>query len=152
MSVRAFFCPFGAIFEVEVRFKKYFLGHTNVDYKFWFWKYSPIFAFLILALFDPWVAIFGLGVMFKILFRTFLCRQSTLVSELQSYFCFLIRPHLEFFFLLFQSFGAFYGLSELFFGLGSIPKTFSGTANVDYQSRFQKNIHVFLSYETSFYN
>ena len=124
MSVRVFFCPFGAIFEVEVRFKKYFLGHTNVDYKFWFWKYSPIFAFLILALFDPWVAIFGLGVMFKILFRTFLCRQSTLVSELQSYFCFLIRPHLEFFFYFSSPSGLFMAFRSCFLGWGQFQKHF----------------------------
>ena len=86
VSFRAFFGPFRAIFEVEVRFKKYFFGHTNVDYKLWFLKYSPIFLFIILALFEPWGAIFGVRIMFKILFRTYLCRQLNSVLEVQSYF------------------------------------------------------------------
>jgi len=41
-----FFLPYGAIFGVEVRLKT-FLEPTNVDYQFLFWKYSPIFLFLI---------------------------------------------------------------------------------------------------------
>ena len=39
---------------------KTLLGPTNVDNQFWFWKYSPIFLFLIQSHFQPLLHFFGL--------------------------------------------------------------------------------------------
>ena len=63
-SLRAFFL------EEWVRFKN-FLGPDNVDKQLWFWKYNPIFLFLIFPiwrgfpLFGPFRAILGAKVKFN---------------------------------------------------------------------------------------
>ena len=86
-----FLMPFRASFVTGVRFKVIFLGPSNVDYQFWFWKYSPIFLFFIgqflalFALFGLFAAIFGVGVRFKNFFGTYLCKQLTEVLEVQPY-------------------------------------------------------------------
>ena len=78
---RFFFCHFG-LFLGSGSGSKTFLEPTNVDYQFLFWKYSPIFLFLIRPNFGPfctfWAlrgyffwpvgAIFGVKVRFKHIF------------------------------------------------------------------------------------
>ena len=110
---------------------KTFLEPTNVDYQFLFWKYRPIFLFLIRPTFGPfctfWAlrffwsvgAIFGVKVRFKNIFGTYMCIQSTLVLE--------VPPYL----FVFASaiFGAFFALFWLFwliFGVGVRSKNFLG--------------------------
>ena len=47
-----FFCPMG-LFLGSRSGSKTFLGPTNEDYQFLFWKYSPIFLFFIRKKFGP---------------------------------------------------------------------------------------------------
>ena len=64
--------------------KKIFLRPTNVDYQFWFWKYSPIFNSKfdpILGLFGPFGANFGVGVRSKKFCGTFLHRLTTFILD-----------------------------------------------------------------------
>ena len=89
-----FFCsfldPLGLFLESGSG-SKTFLEPTYVVNQLWFWKYSLIFLFLIrlnlgpFALFGPFRAIFVVWVRFKNFFGTYLCRQSTLVLEIQPY-------------------------------------------------------------------
>ena len=61
-----------------------FLVYTNVDYHFWFRKYSPIFNFKfdpILGLFGSFGANFGFGVKSKKFFGTFLHRLTTFILD-----------------------------------------------------------------------
>ena len=65
-----------------------FLVYTNVDYHFWFRKYSPIFNFKfdpILGLFGSFGANFGFGVKSKKFFGTFLHRLTTFILDVQPY-------------------------------------------------------------------
>ena len=124
---------------------------TYIDNQLWFWKYSHIFLFSIwphlgpfLHFFGPFGAIFWpfgaycvVGVRFKNIFGTYLCRQSTLVLESQ--------PHLFIFNLvIFGAFFTFLGLSRLFLGWRSGSKTFLEPTNVDYQFLFWKYSPIFL--------
>ena len=153
---------FGAFFELFLGLSGLFFGlgsdsknlllPTYIDNQLWFWKYSHIFLFSIwphlgpfLHFFGPFGAIFWpfgaycvVGVRFKNIFGTYLCRQSTLVLESQ--------PHLFIFNLV--KFGAFFelflGLSGLFFGLGSDSKNLLLPTYIDNQLWFWKYSHIFL--------
>ena len=110
----------------RVRFKNIF-EIIDVDYKFLFWKCSPIFSFQfgpirdIFLLFGPFRAIFEVVVRFKNFFGTYLCRQISLVFELQPFlfifklttfsglFCIFLDP-----FGFFFTFGAFLGVGVRF--------------------------------------
>ena len=101
-----FFGPFGAIFFGPLGLivwlgsgSKTFLEPTYVDNQLWFWKYSHIFLFSIWPHLGPFLHFFGtfgaifwpfgaycvVGVRFKNIFGTYLCRKSTLVLEIQPY-------------------------------------------------------------------
>ena len=122
-----------------------------VDNQLWFLKYSPIFLFLIrkymwplLHFFGPfWTtflalwAISGVRVRFKNTFRTYLCRQSIRVLEIQPYL-------LAFNLAKFVGGLHFLGLLGLFLGLGSGSNTFLGPTYIDNQLQFQKYSHIFL--------
>ena len=114
---------------------KQFLEPTYVFNQLWFWKYSPIFLFLtwphlgpLLHFFGPircyfFVALwgyFGLGSASK----TYLCRQSILVLEVQSYLFVFDSAK----FWAYLHFLGFLGLS---LGFGSGSKTFLGPAYID---------------------
>ena len=90
-----FFGPFGAIFFGPLGLivwlgsgSKTFLEPTYVENQLWFWKYSPIFLFIIwpnlgpfFTFFGPFEAIFGVGVKFKKNFETYLHRLTTFILE-----------------------------------------------------------------------
>ena len=130
---------------------KTFLGPTYVDNQLWFWKYSSIFLFLIRPNFGPLLhffglsglsfwpfrAIFGVGVWFKNIFGTNICRQSSLVLEIQLYLFVFDSVKFWSFFVLFGPFGTI-------FGLGSGSKTFLRLAYIDNQLWFWKYSHIFL--------
>ena len=124
---------------------KTFSETTNVDYQFLFSKYSPIFLVFDLAkscalqryFFCPLGLFLGVWVRFKNILRTYQCRQSTLVLEVQPYLFVYISAN-------FGAFFHFLGLSGLFFGLRSGSKTYLGPTYVDNQLRFWKYGPIFL--------
>ena len=129
-KIRAFYAlyeSFGTIFGVGSG--SIFLP-TYVNYQLWFWKCSPIFLFysgtfgasfaLFWALqgyFLPFGAIFGVQVRFKNIFGAYLCRKLSLVFEVEPDLFVFNSPK-------FWAILNFWGLSELFSGLGSGSKTF----------------------------
>jgi len=97
------------------------------------------------AIFLPFGAIFGVKIRFKNIFGAYLCRKSFLVFEVQ--------PDL----FVFNSakLGAilnFWGLSELFLGLGSGSKTFLEPTYLDQQILFSmySSILLFLNFPVLF--
>ena len=108
---------------------KTFLESINVDYQFLFWKCSPIFCKIWdnFALFGPFGAIFLVVVRFRNFFGTYLCRQSTLVFDVQPFHFVFNSDTFGATFALFSgpSGGYFFGLFKLFFcGLGQVRKYF----------------------------
>ena len=130
----------GPLLHIFGSFEAIFLETTYVDNQLWFWKYYPVFSFLIwpylglFAFFRPFRAIFGAGFRFKNFFGAYLYRQSTLVLEVQPY---LFVFNLATFGASFELFLAFRGYLfdplALFFGVGSGSKTFLGHTYVDNQ-------------------
>ena len=110
----ALFGPFWAILLALLThfcgWDQVFLEPSNVDYQFFFWNAALSVCF-ILAKFGACVGCFGVGVSLKHFFGTHLCRQSTLVLDVQ--------PHLFVFNL--TTFGAgasctFWAIWAYFFG------------------------------------
>ena len=128
----ALFGPFGAIFRVGVRFKN-FLGPTYVDNQLLVFEVQPYLFLLVLVtfgasfvLFGTFMAIFGSFGLFlgsgsdsKTIFGTYLCSQSTLVLEVQTYpFAFISAK--------FGAFFALFGPFKAIFGVGVKLKNFFG--------------------------
>ena len=113
-SFGAIFWSFGAVLGVKIRFRpifgigvrfKNFLGPTYVDNQLLVFEVQPYLFLLVLVtfgasfvLFGTFMAIFGSFGLFlgsgsdsKTIFGTYLCSQSTLVLEVQSYLFVLIR-------------------------------------------------------------
>ena len=93
---------------------KKILEPINVDFQFLVLEILPclfVFNLSLFALSGSFGAIFGVVVRFKYLFVTYLCRQSTLVFDVQPYLFVFIPQHLGP--LLYY----FWGPSELFVGL-----------------------------------
>ena len=115
-----FFLPYGAIFGVEVRLKT-FLEPTNVDYQFLFWKYSPIFLFLIRPKFWPFFTFSALRMVFFFACWGYFWGR----GQVQKYFWNLLMQTINFYFgstvLYFCfSFGQILGLFALFGLFGAI--------------------------------
>ena len=148
-----FFCPMG-LFLGSRSGSKTVLEPTNVDYQFLFWKYSPIFLFLIRPNFGPfctfWAlrgyffwsygAIFGVQVRFKNVFGTYWCRLSIFVLEVQPYLYVFNSGK----FLTFLGPLVFFGQLGLFLGSRSGSKTFLEPTTVNYQFLFWKYSPIFL--------
>ena len=126
---------FGAFFELFLGLSGLFFGlgsdskklllPTYIDNQLWFWKYSHIFLFSIWPHLGPFLHFFGsfraiflavwglcvVGVRFKNIFGTYLCRKSTLVLEIQPYlFVYNLAK--------FGAFFTFFGPFEAIFGVG----------------------------------
>ena len=61
---RTFLGPLGIFFPLGLFLglrsgSNTFLEPSNVDYQFWFWKYSPIFLILLRPNLGPFFALFG---------------------------------------------------------------------------------------------
>ena len=100
------------------------------------WKYNPIFLFLIWPqlwpfwhFLNPFGAISGFEVRFKISFETYLCKQSTLVLEVQPY---LFVFDSTTFWVSFALFGPIFEVEIRF------KHTFLEPTNLDYQFLFRK--------------
>ena len=56
--------PFFGLFLGLGSGSKIFLGPTNVDYQFWFWKYNPISLYLIWSHLEPFLRFLSSSLLF----------------------------------------------------------------------------------------
>ena len=97
------------------------------------------------ALFGPFEAFFWVRVRFKTFFVTYLCKQSTLVLEVQSYLFLFLLVTFGASLALFWPFRAIlFGTLGLSMGLGSCSKTLLEPNYVDNQLWFWKYSPIFL--------
>ena len=95
-------------------------GSTYIVNQLRFWKYSPIFLFLIWPHFGPLLHFLALRGYFwdwgqiQKIYGTHLCRQSTLVLEVQSYLFAFTLSKFGAFFALFGFLGAIFGVDVRF--------------------------------------
>ena len=109
---------------------KIFFGLTNVDYYFWFSKYSSIFLFLIQQLLGPFFT-------FRALWGHFWSRGQVQILFYTINFGF---GSTVLSFILIQPKRPFLGLLGLFFGLGSCSKLFQPDyqlSTINYQPDYQ---------------
>ena len=132
-----YFWAFGGYFFGLGSDSKNLLLPTYIDNQLWFWKYSHIFLFSIWPHLGPFLHFFGtfgaifwpfgaycvVGVRFKNIFGTYLCRKSTLVLEIQPYlFVYNLAK--------FGAFFTFFGPFEAIFGVG-----------VKFKKKFETYLH-----------
>ena len=123
----AIFNSLGVIFWLEVRFKTFFLstkgihlGENSSIFFYLIWPHLGLFLHFsgpFGAFFWPFGAYCVVGVRFKNIFGTYLCRKSTLVLEIQPYlFVYNLAK--------FGAFFTFFGPFEAIFGVGVKFKNF----------------------------